>query len=147
MTWEIARSNVPEDPVFQLVFPQPEMLSQEDLQTMSSAVRQPNISKVALREKAEAIRSTLNPHPAGQKEENVPILDEKAVPGMQHKYRDTILFFPTEVRGARAPTRLGTLLTRARANFVTRSAHTVSDGRSLQAWDPINSSSLKRSGD
>lgn len=74
------------------------MLSQHDLGSMVSAVSQVGLSKVALREKAETIRATLNPHPAGQKEENVPLMYDQEVLGTQHKYRETILFFPTEVR-------------------------------------------------
>lgn len=74
------------------------MLSDRDLRSMLSAVSQVGLSKVSLREKAERIRATLNPHPAGQKEENVPILHGQEVLGTQHKYRETILFFPTEVR-------------------------------------------------
>ena len=89
---------MPADPIFQLVFPQPAMLSQHDLGSMVSAVSQVGMSKVSLREKAETIRATLNPHPAGQKEENVPLMYDQEVLGTQHKYRETILFFPTEVR-------------------------------------------------
>ena len=74
------------------------MLSQHDLSSMVSAVSQVGLSKVSLCEKAEKIRATLNPHPAGQKEENVPILHGQEVLGTQHKYRETMLFFPTEVR-------------------------------------------------
>ena len=48
-------------------------------------------------ERAESIRRELNPHPAGQKEENVPKLNGQVVEGMQHKYRETCLFFPSEV--------------------------------------------------
>jgi len=48
-------------------------------------------------EKVEKIRNELNPHPAGQKEENVPKLDGQSVGGIQHKYRETVLFFPSEV--------------------------------------------------
>jgi KamA family protein len=38
---------------------------------------------------------SLNPHPAGQMELNVPRLDGKPLSGMQHKYRETVLFFPS----------------------------------------------------
>jgi KamA family protein len=38
----------------------------------------------------------LNPHPAGQLSLNVPRVDGRALPGMQHKYRETVLFFPTQ---------------------------------------------------
>jgi L-lysine 2,3-aminomutase len=50
-----------------------------------------------IRNKAQEIRADLKPHPAGQKEENVPRLDGLPVEGMQHKYRETVLFFPAEV--------------------------------------------------
>ncbi|MCJ1353906.1 MAG: hypothetical protein MMC33_003893 [Icmadophila ericetorum] len=88
--------------MFQLVFPQPGMLSSEDLKAMVAAVKQPDMSKVALRDMAENIRATLNPHPAGQKQENVPMFNENIVGGTQHKYRETILFFPTEASKTRA---------------------------------------------
>ena len=74
------------------------MLSQHDLDSMVSAVSHIGLSRVSIREKAEKIRATLNPHPAAQKEENVPIMHDQEVPGTQHKYRETILFFPTEVK-------------------------------------------------
>jgi L-lysine 2,3-aminomutase len=45
----------------------------------------------------EGIQETLNAHPAGQKTMNVPMLDGKQTEGMQHKYRETLLFFPKEV--------------------------------------------------
>ena len=49
-----------------------------------------------LREAANEIRLTLNPHPAGQMEHNVPTLHGKPLMGMQHKYRETVLFFPSQ---------------------------------------------------
>jgi KamA family protein len=46
-------------------------------------------------EAAKRIQWSLNPHPAGQKDLNVPHDAEgNVVPGMQHKYRETVLFFP-----------------------------------------------------
>jgi L-lysine 2,3-aminomutase len=38
----------------------------------------------------------MNPHPAGQMQLNVPELDGHPLPGMQHKYRETVLFFPSQ---------------------------------------------------
>ena len=130
--------------MFQLVFPQPAMLSRYDLDSMISAVSQVGLSKVSLREKAEAIRATLNPHPAGQKEENVPVLHGQVVLGTQHKYRETILFFPTEVR-AQPSKYWDTLLTEYRVNSVILSVLIASVGLSLPRLDRNNSSSLKRS--
>ncbi|KAF2824028.1 hypothetical protein CC86DRAFT_298394 [Ophiobolus disseminans] len=87
---------VPNDPIFKLVFPQPEMLSADHLQTMLAILSRPESSRVQVRNTAEQIRGTLNAHPARQKEENVPKMDGKPVSGLQHKYRETVLFFPME---------------------------------------------------
>ncbi len=40
-------------------------------------------------------RLELNPHPAGQMTLNVPKIDDEPVPGVQHKYRETVLIFPS----------------------------------------------------
>lgn len=37
----------------------------------------------------------MNPHPA-QQMTNVPVLDGEELKGVQHKYRDIILFFPSQ---------------------------------------------------
>jgi KamA family protein len=44
---------------------------------------------------ANRIRWQLNPHPAGQVH-NIPVLDGEQLHGMQHKYRETVLFFPSQ---------------------------------------------------
>lgn len=88
-------SNVPHDPIFRLVFPQPEMLEPSQLDRLKLAL-EVGASKVVLRQIAEQIRASLNPHPAGQKTENVPMDGEEPIQGIQHKYRETALFFPTE---------------------------------------------------
>ncbi|NIP16707.1 MAG: lysine 2,3-aminomutase, partial [Pseudomonadales bacterium] len=36
----------------------------------------------------------MNPHPAGQLDLNVPLFDDDPLPGVQHKYRETVLLFP-----------------------------------------------------
>ena len=38
----------------------------------------------------------LNPHPAGQLALNIPAVDEEPVPGVQHKYPETVLIFPKQ---------------------------------------------------
>ena len=40
---------------------------------------------------ANKIRQQLNPHPAGQQESNVPMLNGEPLPGIQHKYNETVL--------------------------------------------------------
>ncbi len=87
--------NIPEDPVFQLTFPQRGMLDEESYSRMSSLLSdEPDAREI--RELATELRQALNPHPAGQKTLNVPHIDGKALPGMQHKYDETVLFFPSQ---------------------------------------------------
>jgi L-lysine 2,3-aminomutase len=83
--------------MFKLSIPQPEMLQVDDLNLILATMKQPNTSRVEIRAISESIRERMNPHPAGQKEENVPRLDGEPVPGLQHKYRETVLFFPSQV--------------------------------------------------
>ena len=71
------------------------MLESTDLQNVQELIVS-GASRTILRDEVEKIRQGLNPHPAQQKELNVPRLGEEEVPGMQHKYRETVLFFPAE---------------------------------------------------
>ena len=87
--------NVPDDPMYRLTFPKRDMLQPEHyrrIETMLDAGATDEQLKVA----ADEIRWTLNPHPAGQMDHNVPAIDGRPLPGMQHKYRETVLFFPSQ---------------------------------------------------
>ncbi|TVY48832.1 hypothetical protein LOCC1_G001677 [Lachnellula occidentalis] len=103
-------SNVPRDPIFRLTFPQPGMLKADQLESMLSAIDTTemcnHISERIKRNfvvgRASSIREDLNAHPGGQKEENVPKLEGRDVLGIQHKYSETVLFFPAEVRSSLA---------------------------------------------
>ncbi len=86
-------SNVPDDPIYQLTFPQPEMLRPRDFRRLYRLVSQ-GAGRQEIEAAAREIQGTLNPNPAGQKELNVPVFNDEAVPGVQHKYRETVLFFP-----------------------------------------------------
>lgn len=86
-------TNIPNDPIYQLTFPQKEMLSKEDFQTVSDALAA-GLKKPELLKVVNKIRLALNPHPAGQ-EHNVPELDGQKLTGIQHKYNETVLFFPS----------------------------------------------------
>ena len=88
-------NNIPEDPMFKLTFPQKDMLIPEHYQQMKSVIGN-GAEKTAIKEAANKIRLTLNPHPAGQLEHNIPMLDGEKLYGMQHKYRQTLLFFPSQ---------------------------------------------------
>lgn len=86
-------NNIPADPIYQLVFPQPRMLEGADFQRMRDLVAA-GAPREAVTAAAREIQHRMNPHPAGQKQLNVPTQDGHLVPGMQHKYRETVLFFP-----------------------------------------------------
>ncbi|MBN1681646.1 MAG: lysine 2,3-aminomutase [Anaerolineae bacterium] len=85
---------VPHDPIYQLTFPQRGMLPENDYQTMTRLIRQ-NAPESLVRQTAHAIRMRHNPHPAGQTTYNVPTLNGKSLAGLQHKYHETVLFFPS----------------------------------------------------
>ncbi len=86
---------VPDDPLFRLVFPQPEMLQPDQLRRMLRLMHG-GADAQSLAAEVIAIRASLNPHPAGQQALNVPEVDGSALEGMQHKYRETVLFFPSQ---------------------------------------------------
>ena len=85
---------VPDDPMFRLTFPHRDMLDDEHFcairDLLWAEAEQAEIDALVMR-----IRYALNPHPAGQMSHNVPMMDGEPVSGMQHKYRETILFFPS----------------------------------------------------
>ena len=84
-----------DDPMFILSFPQRAMLRPSQFRSLSEMIRNKE-SKADLASYINEIRLHLNPHPAGQLEHNVPILNGKELTGIQHKYRETMLFFPTQ---------------------------------------------------
>ena len=88
-------SKVPNDPMFKLTFPQKDMLLPHHYETMELVIKS-GADKKKIKEAANKIRLQLNPHPAGQLEHNVPMIDDEKLYGMQHKYRETVLFFPSQ---------------------------------------------------
>ena len=89
-------SRVPDDPIFQLTFPQREMLEPALYERMAEAHRQ-GLPKDALQSLAKELRAELNPHPAGQMQLNIPTdTAGEIINGLQHKYRETVLFFPSQ---------------------------------------------------
>ncbi|MEA3277535.1 MAG: lysine 2,3-aminomutase [Pseudomonadota bacterium] len=86
---------VPNDPMFALTFPQHGMLLPHHYDEIAGLIRagaQPEVARAA----ANRIRMELNPHPAGQIYHNTPYLDGEPLHGMQHKYAQTVLFFPSQ---------------------------------------------------
>jgi len=83
------------DPMFKLTFPQEEMLSKNHYSLMWNTLMATS-NRDAVKNVANKIRAELNPHPAGQIEHNVPEVNGEKLMGMQHKYRETVLFFPSQ---------------------------------------------------
>lgn len=88
-------SKVPDDPMFKLTFPQKDMLLPRHYEEMAEVIKS-GADKPAIKDAANKIRSQLNPHPAGQLEYNVPMIEGEKLHGMQHKYRQIVLFFPSQ---------------------------------------------------
>jgi KamA family protein len=88
-------SAAPDDPIYRLVFPQEDMLPVEDVARLSDLLRR-DAPKAEIEALAHQVRMRLNPHPAGQLELNIPRFREEPMPGVQHKYHETVLFFPKQ---------------------------------------------------
>ncbi len=86
--------NIPNDPIFQLTFSQQGMLDPADFAQVREGLDHGMTAK-ELEPTIAAIRRKLNPHPGGQSTHNVPMLDGRPLEGLQHKYRETVLFFPS----------------------------------------------------
>ena len=87
--------NYQDDPMFVLNFPQEEMLPPKQFHALSGMI-QNNATKADLAKFVNDVRYSMNPHPAGQLEHNVPTFRGTRLSGIQHKYRETLLFFPTQ---------------------------------------------------
>jgi L-lysine 2,3-aminomutase len=89
--WEAA----PADPIYRLVFPQADMLPEADVGRIASLLDGGG-SAADVKAAAHEVRMRLNPHPAGQLALNTPVLDDEPLPGLQHKYPETVLLFPKQ---------------------------------------------------
>lgn len=87
-------NNVPNDPIYTLTFPRKDMLLPHHYETMQKLINS-GAEKDLLNKAANKIRMELNPHPAGQ-HHNVPSINGVELSGVQHKYRETLLFFPSQ---------------------------------------------------
>jgi KamA family protein len=89
--WDAA----PDDPIYRLVFPQADMLPRADVRRIAGLLAR-DAPEDEVRAAAQQVRMRLNPHPAGQLALNIPDLDDEPVPGIQHKYPETVLVFPKQ---------------------------------------------------
>lgn len=87
-------NNIPNDPIFTLTFPRKEMLSASHYNQVLKMIDMDTNDPI-YKEKINKIRMKLNPNPAGQ-EDNVPTMTGSKLNGIQHKYRETVLFFPSQ---------------------------------------------------
>ncbi len=88
-------SAAPEDPIYRLVFPQADMLPAEDVGPIAAMLSR-GAPDEEIQGAAHAVRMRLNPHPAGQLALNTPALADDPLPGVQHKYPETVLVFPKQ---------------------------------------------------
>jgi KamA family protein len=95
--WDAA----PDDPIYRLVFPQPDMLPAADVQRMACLLAR-GAPAGEVTAAAHEVRTRLNPHPAGQLALNVPDLADEPLPGVQHKYPETVLVFPKQAQTCHA---------------------------------------------
>jgi KamA family protein len=86
--------DVEHDPIFTLNFPRMGMLEKKHYSAVEKLLDQ-HTDKETIDRKVREIRLALNPNPAGQ-EHNVPYLGEIKLKGIQHKYPETVLFFPSQ---------------------------------------------------
>ncbi len=87
-------NNIPDDPIYQLTFLQKDMLAEAQYDRIAEAILKER-SKDEIKNIANEIRLELNPHPSAQLTVNVPQMDDEPVPGVQHKYKETVLIFPS----------------------------------------------------
>ena len=73
---------------------QKDLLLPRHFNKMADVLRS-NPSPELIKRTANQIRYELNPHPAGQLTANIPLMDDEPVQGVQHKYRETCLVFPS----------------------------------------------------
>jgi L-lysine 2,3-aminomutase len=89
--WDAA----PADPIYRLVFPQADMLPEADV-TRIAGLLDRGAPDAEVRAAAHEVRMRLNPHPAGQLALNTPVHGDEPLPGLQHKYLETVLLFPKQ---------------------------------------------------
>ena len=80
--------DIPNDPIYQLTFPQAGMLEPADFAHLNDLVRRGEHHLVELT--ARRIQRRMNPHPSGQMDLNVPTVGGRPLPGAQHKYLSLI---------------------------------------------------------
>ena len=97
--WDM-EGDIADDPFYRLVFPTMAMLSPEHQELLNKA--EESGDPFTLKDTVDEIRESLNPHPAGQKELNANKKGMEDLTGVQHKYAETVLFFPAAAQTCHA---------------------------------------------
>jgi hypothetical protein len=71
------------------------MLPEDDVRRVAGLLAR-SAPDSQVRAAVHEIRMRLNPHPAGQLALNVPAFGDEPLPGVQHKYPETVLIFPKQ---------------------------------------------------
>ena len=87
--------NATHDPIFRLTFPTASMLTEKARKKLEAAISSGKTRK-DLATTVSALHHSMNPHPGGQMELNVPRSGDVELAGAQHKYKDTVLYFPSQ---------------------------------------------------
>ena len=87
--------DIPNDPFFVLNFPQKDMLKSQHYNKVATSLIS-GAGPRRIQKLVDSIRYDLDPHPAGQLKDNRPTLNGEVLKGMQHKYPETVLFFPAQ---------------------------------------------------
>lgn len=86
--------NIPNDPIFTLNFPRADMVEPSQYARVK-ALLDAKIERKELMDAVNKIRLEFNPNPSGQ-DHNIPTVNGVKLNGVQHKYRETVLFFPSK---------------------------------------------------
>jgi KamA family protein len=82
-----------DDPMFRLNFPHRDMLEPAVFDKVKWGLK--NLDNGQYKKLINDLRLSLNPHPAGQQDLNVPVVENEKLYGVQHKYDNIVLFFPS----------------------------------------------------
>jgi KamA family protein len=83
----------PDDPLFRLTFMHRDMLDPDSFAAVAGALRR-GAPVADLEAIVRRVRAAMNPHPGGQLTHNRVRHQGELVPGIQHKYPETVLVFP-----------------------------------------------------
>ena len=86
--------NIENDSMYHLTFMNKMMLDDEDFEEVKHAIDQ-KFSFEETNKIIKKIRIKLNPNPSGQLTHNIPEMEGHKISGVQHKYKNTALVFPS----------------------------------------------------